>query len=109
MQVLSYQIADSIDIKSFKNSYKAQLHYSDADELFYKTNEEGYVYVFKYGVVCFLNCDAGMIIDFLQLIAPFCRNLFQQHLSEEYQININSNENRFGFNSIEIVRADIDT
>ncbi len=34
-QVLSYQIADSIDIKTFKSAFKADLSYSDADELFY--------------------------------------------------------------------------
>ena len=35
MQVLSYQIADNIDIRQFKSAFKAELHYSDADELFY--------------------------------------------------------------------------
>ncbi|HEY8782252.1 MAG TPA: hypothetical protein VIM16_11580 [Mucilaginibacter sp.] len=55
VQVLSYQIADSIDIKIFKSAFKAELYFGDTDELFYITDEGQYIYVFKYGVVCFLN------------------------------------------------------
>ena len=106
--VLSYQIADSIDIKSFKNAFKAEIHYSDADELFYKTRSEGLIYVFKYGVVCFLNYDEGKISEFLQLISPFCKNLFDVKMSEEFIIEKNADENKFGFNKIEIVDADIE-
>ena len=105
--VFSYQIADSIDIKSFKNAFKAEIHYSDSDELFYKTRSEGLIYVFKYGVVCFLNYDEAKISEFLQLISPFCKNLFETKLSEEFNIETNADENKFGFNKIEIVDASL--
>jgi hypothetical protein len=49
MKVLAYQIADSIDIKSFKNSLKASVHFSDADETFYIIDRDKFAYVFKYG------------------------------------------------------------
>ena len=52
-QVLSYQIADTIDIKVFKTVFKAELYYSDPDELLYKIEDNQLIYVFKYGVVCF--------------------------------------------------------
>lgn len=108
MQVLSYQIADSIDIKQVKSAYKAQLHHSDADELFYRVNDTEYIYVFKYGVVCFLNCITAKIDDFINLIAPYCKNLFQNKLSEEFKIEVNARENKLGFNEIEIVNADVE-
>lgn len=38
-QVLSYQIADSIDIRTFKSVFKSELYFSDTDELFYITGE----------------------------------------------------------------------
>jgi len=105
-QALSYQIADSIDVKSFKLQFKTDpLHY-DADELFYKTNPERFIYVFKYGVVCFLNYDDADIAQFLILISPYCRNLFEQKLTEEFQIETNAKENKFGYNKIEIVDED---
>jgi len=80
---LSYQIADSVDIKLFKAAFKSDLYYSDADELFYTTGKEQFIYVFKYGVVCFLNYDPIKISEFLRFIAPYCKNAFDQKLTEE--------------------------
>jgi|SRR2546423_548671 len=108
LQVLSYQIADSIDVKQLKTSFKAEIYYSDADELFYKTGPEEFIYVFKYGVVCFLNYNESKVSSFLQLILPYCKNPFDQMLSEEFQIEPNCKEYRFGYNKIEIIRADTD-
>ena len=107
-KVLSYQIADGIDIKAFKAVFKAELHYSDADELFYKTGFNEFIYIFKYGVVCFLNYDSIRISEFLRLIKPYCKNSFDQNLNEEFEIHTNAGKNKIGFNSIEIVGADIE-
>lgn len=108
LQVLSYQIADSIDIKQFKAAFKADIHYSDADELFYKTDLEQFIYVFKYGVVCFLNYDPIKVSEFLQFIIPFCKNPFGETLSEEFQIETGTRENKIGYNKIEIIAADVE-
>jgi required for meiotic nuclear division protein 1 len=106
LQVLSYQIADSIDIKSFKAFFTAEILHNDADELFYKTNPDRYIYVFKYGVVCFLNYEEIKVADFLQHIIPFCKNLFEKKLSEEFKIETDAKENKLGYNKIEIAQAD---
>ncbi len=107
-QVLSYQIADSIDIRMFKSAFKADLYFNDTDELFYIIDERQYIYVFKYGVVCFLNYDAIKISEFLRLISSYCRNKFDQSLEEEFKIQTNSGKNKIGFNSIEIIGEDIE-
>src|ERR1043165_7569190 len=86
LQVISYQIADSIDIKAVRSALKIDLLHADADELFYQTWDQSYLYVFKYGVVCFLNCEENKIDGILKMISPFCKNLFEQKLSEEFQI-----------------------
>ena len=106
MLATSYQIADSIDIKLFKSVFKSELLYSDADELFYDTGHGTFVYVFKYGVVCFLNYENVQLSEFLRFIAPYCRNLFEQQLNEEFQIETGASEYKFGYNKIEIVKAD---
>lgn len=106
LSVLSYQIADSIDIKQFKSAFKAEIYHSDADELFYKTDQEKFIYVFKYGVVCFLNYEPIRISTFLQLITPFCKNLFAEPLSEEFLIETEAKENKIGYNKIEIISAE---
>jgi uncharacterized Rmd1/YagE family protein len=109
LQVLSYQIADSVDIKSIKASIKSDLLHNDADELFYKTNANQFIYVFKYGVVCFLGFSEESIEAFIRQISPFCKNPFEQKLNEEFQIETLARENKFGYNKIEIAVADDET
>ncbi len=108
LQVRSYQIADSIDIKQFKASFKGDLHYEDADEVFYKIIPDTYTYVFKYGVVCFLNASDDCVNQFLYSLTPYCKNLFKEKLSEDFQIDTDAKENKFGYNKIEIVNPDTD-
>jgi uncharacterized Rmd1/YagE family protein len=67
-----------------------------------------FIYVFKYGVVCFLNYDSIRITSFLQLIEPYCRNLFETSLSEEFQIETGAAEYKLGYNKIEIISPDVD-
>jgi required for meiotic nuclear division protein 1 len=108
MNVLSYQIADGIDIKGFKNSFRAPVHFSDNDEIFYVIDQDTFIYVFKYGVVSFLNYDEIKISRFIQLITPFCKNFSGFKLSEEFEIETEAKEMKFGFNKIEITTPSID-
>ncbi|HEV3324426.1 MAG TPA: RMD1 family protein [Puia sp.] len=107
-QVLSYQIADNIDVRAFRTAYKEGIYHYDADELFYKTDEACFVYVFKYGVVCFLGYSEAEAAAFLERIAPFCKNVFELKLSEEFEVETNATENKFGYNKIEITKPDIE-
>ena len=54
LRALSFQIADSIDIKQFRANFIAEIHYADIDELFYQIDGDKFIYVFKFGIVCFL-------------------------------------------------------
>ncbi|WP_207533180.1 RMD1 family protein [Desertivirga arenae] len=105
-RILSYQIADSIDIKQFRVDFKGELYYGDSDELFYKMDTEEFIYIFKYGVVCFLNFDAIRISQFLRLITNYCKNRFTEELSEEFDIETNATENKIGYNTIAIKGID---
>src|ERR1700743_2751427 len=108
LHVVSYQIADSIDIRAVRAAYKEDIYHFDADELFYKTGEFNFVYVFRYGVVCFCNYNEAGRDAFLQRIAPFCKNIFELKLSEEFEVETNARENKFGYNKIEIVKPEIE-
>jgi uncharacterized Rmd1/YagE family protein len=108
MKVLSYQIADGIDIKGFKNSFKAPAHFFDSDEIFYIIDSDKYIYVLKYGVVSFLNFNETKISEFIQFLTPFCKNFSESKLSEEFEIETGAKEIRFGFNKIEIIQPTID-
>jgi len=106
--VVSYQVADSVDVKEFSAAFKGELSYNDPSELFYKTGEGQYVYIFKYGAICFLNYDVVRISEFINFIKPFCRNLFEKSLTDEFIVETDARELRVGFNKIDIPSADID-
>jgi uncharacterized Rmd1/YagE family protein len=103
--VVSYQIADAIDVKQFSAFFKAELCYNDPAELFYRTGTDQYVYVFKYGAVCFLNYPAEQTKEFLQIIIPFCKNIFTIQFTDEFIVETNAKELRVGFNKIEVPSA----
>lgn len=107
-KVVSYQVADNIDIRSCKAGFKSDPSYSDSDELFYETAGGRYLYIFKYGVVSFLNYDAVDISSFLRFINPFCKNPYNESLSDEYIVETGSAENKVSHNKIEIISADKD-
>jgi required for meiotic nuclear division protein 1 len=105
LRVISYQIADSIEIKPFKNAFTADIHHADADELFYQIDHLKYLYVFKYGIVCFLGYNQTDMTAFIQLITPYCKNVFSQRLSDEFDIEINAAKTKLGFNKVELEGA----
>ena len=107
-KVVSYQVADSIDVKQFSSVFKEEVYFSDPAELFYKIASDQYLYVFKFGAICFLNYDEVRISEFLQLIKPFCKNLFGNILTDEFLIETGAKELRVGFNKIEVPLVSID-
>jgi required for meiotic nuclear division protein 1 len=106
LNVHSYQIAESIDIKQFKAAFTAEISHADSDELFYKIEKDKFLYVFKYGIVCFLNYNETEMTAFIQVITPYCKNLVGEKLSEEFEIETNAPEIKFGYNKIELDRKD---
>lgn len=108
LKVISFQVADTIDVKQFKNAFTASTHHADTDELFYHIEDHKYLYVFKYGIVCFLGYDETETTSFLQLIKPYCRNFFEQRLSDEFDIETDVPAIHYGYNKIEIPQPDIE-
>jgi len=109
LKVVAIQISDSIDIKPFRSAFPAELHHADTEELFYNIAPHKLLYVFKYGIVCFLGYNEVEMLAFIQVISPYCKMLFDQRLSEEFDIETGAPENKPGYNKIEIARDDIET
>jgi uncharacterized Rmd1/YagE family protein len=108
LKVSSFQVADSIDVKQFKTVFTANIYYADSDELFYFIDTYKYLYVFKYGIICFLGYNETEMSGFLQLITPYCKNYFEQKLSDEFDIETNASAINYGYNKIEIANPSID-
>lgn len=107
LKAISYQIADSIDLKAFRSSFPAEVHDFDPDELFYIIDDDRYIYVFKYGVVCFLNYDEIRISEFIRLIIPCCKNFLDEKMQEELIIETGAREFGFAYNKIYILEGEV--
>lgn len=108
LKVFSFQLADTIDIKGFKAAFTAEIHHADTDELFYIIDNQKFIYVFKYGIVCFLNHSEVEMSAFIQLISPFCKNPLTERLNDEFDIETDTHRTNFGYNKVEITRADVE-
>jgi uncharacterized Rmd1/YagE family protein len=102
LKVLSFQVADGIDIKQFRAAFTGNIHFADTDELFYHIDTYKYLYVFNYGIVCFLGYNETEMTAFLQIITPYCKNFFTERLSDEFDIETDSPNINYGYNSIGI-------
>jgi required for meiotic nuclear division protein 1 len=108
-KVISYQVADSIDIRAAKAAFRAELIYGDSDELFYQPAAGQYMYVFKYGVASFYNASSVQISELLRFLQPFCKNPYNPALTDEFLIDTGQPEDKMGYNKIELTSADAQT
>jgi uncharacterized Rmd1/YagE family protein len=104
-KIQAHQIADSIDIKAFRASCTLAQVYADSDELFYKTGDNQFIYVFRYGVVCFANLGENERAAFIKDIGKYCKNFSDYKLNDEIIVENNGAENRFGHNKIVLQNA----
>lgn len=95
-------MAESIDIRSLKPTIPNPPRYSDSDELFYVVDAGKYFYVFKYGIVCFLNYSETEISEAIHILEPFAKNILEHRLSDEFDILTDAPDFKYGYNKIEI-------
>jgi uncharacterized Rmd1/YagE family protein len=107
-KVISYQLSESIDIKSFSADFTGTIFYADSEELFYDIGTNQYLYVFKYGVISLFNYGDIDATTVIKLINPYCKNLLPERLSEEFEVDLNANRFKLGFNGIQLPEANAD-
>ena len=99
-KVVAYQVAHTIHIKASKQQLQWQLLFQDSDELYYKSSENKFIYIFQYGMVSFFNMNASEIAAALEEIKPFCTTYFSEKLSEDIQIEVQQNALKVEFNIV---------
>jgi uncharacterized Rmd1/YagE family protein len=105
-KIVANQLAESIDIKLFRKEYAGTEYSFDSSEVFYKNEQERYLYITTFGVIVFSGYDETKQSEMLEYIRPFCRNLLNEKLTEEFTIAEGSAEDRFEYNEIHISKFD---
>lgn len=109
LEIAAYQLAEGIDIRQAKTTIKAPLYFAGPDEMLYRYANERLLYIFKYGVVCFLNITREEQKQIIDELAPFMRNRLETPLNEEFVVETNAETPLLGFNKISIPNNDTNT
>ncbi|AXO81253.1 RMD1 family protein [Olleya aquimaris] len=107
--VVAYQVASTINIKQCKQQLPWQLLFNDSDELYYKCDDNAFVYIFQYGIVSFFNMTEQSIKKALDRIKPFSNNYLSEKLSEEVNVIIKPNSLKVDYNHIQLPELNDET
>jgi uncharacterized Rmd1/YagE family protein len=101
-KIHAYQVAEFISIKSFKQSKPEKIFYSDTDELFYAEGKDRYLYVFKYGAVCFIGYTEKERKAAIKEALKYARNELKAPIEESFMIKEDKRNEEIGFHSISV-------
>lgn len=85
VNIVAYQVSESIDIKAFKNEFDGQFISGSSFELFY-LYKNGYLFILNYGVVVFANIGELERTNLLRLIRDFSQEFLEKRYREDFTI-----------------------
>ncbi|HKP97159.1 MAG TPA: RMD1 family protein [Fibrobacteria bacterium] len=112
LTIRAFQIAEGIDIRRCRTEFPGELIAAAPGELFYRRKaaspdgtgerEEGYLYVMDYGVVTFAGHGEEEMAAVLDRLRPFCENLLDKRMGEDFRVHADGQELGFTFNDIHL-------
>jgi required for meiotic nuclear division protein 1 len=106
MKLIAFQVSESINLHKFKSAYTGKILEYDVNEVFYTDIENKYLFLFKFGVVCFLGYDDTEMTKLLALISDFSENVVIERNHEEYKLDIDPNNTELHYNEATIKEFD---
>lgn len=105
-EVYAVQIADVISIKNCRKNFSAELLFYDNDERF----QGQYIYIFKYGVVCFYNMNKEEVEQIYREILNYAKNNVEEDISENINVVIGSvKSDKVSFGTITLKQFDVES
>lgn len=104
IKIKAFQVADYIDLKRFRNEYTGELLNYSSSELFYREENDSYMYILSYGVVVFAGYDDLKISENLAFIRGFSKKWLNERIAEEIIIHPDCETDKFGHNEIYLSR-----
>jgi len=109
MTIRAFQIGENFDLDSIKKVFTGKILYQDADSVLYQNDNGKYIYVFKFGAICFCGYKSDEMTNYLSIISHSCSGIINDKLSEDYEIEIKDNVLKISFDKIKIPKIDDDT
>lgn len=107
MKITAYYIAEQINLKRLKGSYAGTLLSENPSDLFYRVDEDRFLYAFDYGAVVFANMSDTDESKNLALLQQFSEHPLSEKLRDDFEIVQRPGDQlAFGFDSMEAPRID---
>ena len=103
-RIHALQIAEFISIKKLREKRKQNIFFKDNDEIFYAESKGRYLYVFKYGAVCFLGYTEKERKETIKELLKISNSPLSEPLEENISITTNAKRTEIGFNNISILK-----
>ena len=87
IKIIAYQLAESINIKKFKEEFDGEFISGSIFELFYRY-KNGYLFLLNHGVVVFANIEEIDRANFISLIKDFATNILEKRYKEDFVIYV---------------------
>jgi len=100
--VIAIQISNALNIKRCRQELGLPVLFSDSDELFVRSGQDQFIYVFQYGVVAFFNHNSMEINGIVKKLSPTARNWEEQELSETMKVMVEPGVTSVSFDHVSI-------
>jgi len=108
-EAYAVQIADVISIRDCKKNFDSKLLFFDTDELFYERFKGQYIYIFKYGVICFYNISKDTVEQICNEILMYGKNLIREEISENIDIVIGGEPNMVSYGMVTLKEFNVES
>ncbi|MDI9859201.1 RMD1 family protein [Flectobacillus roseus] len=84
MKIDAYQISEVFNLKKFKQDYTSEPSLYNNSELFYKREDDTYIYLLSYGVVVFAGVGDLEKSEFLKFIKNYAEGLIEEKFEDDF-------------------------
>lgn len=98
--VVAYQVADTINIRQFRELLDWEVLFQDSDELYFKKADDKFLYIFHYGVISFFNMTNNEREEVLLDVVGLCKKDISDKHSEEIQVEVIANTMKVSFEKV---------
>jgi len=97
MKIVAYQFSEQNNISEFKQCFPGQMLKASRDEILWGNENNQFIYLFKFGVVCFLGYNEDEINLIFNELLPLCTNPLPDRVGEVYQMLIDPENEEVGY------------
>jgi required for meiotic nuclear division protein 1 len=102
VNIIAYQVAESINLKTFRREFEGEFISGTTYELFYRC-KQGHIYILNFGVVVFANVEELDRTVFLNLIKNYSINPLEKKYREDFTILVKDVPSPvFSYNSLTV-------